>query len=361
MPTKVLFSFLLTAILLLAAAPAQGADDAKLVKLFEAANEILEELHSYVPAPGLAKADCISVLNMGKGGFIFGGTGGGGVLTCRDDEGDWSAPVLLKVGGGTVGAQIGGQRVRLVMVFYNVERSEDLAHATPLFQGSASATAGPSGIGMAVGGNPSIGADIVTVSKSSGLYAGATWEGMAIDPDEKRIEQLYGEQIEVAKLMGMSSSKAPELAKEFMASVDKLGEHKGTGKTRDGAWDDESWGDKVDSSEDTLTAITGADDPEAAMLMIFDAAKEGHYKALKDLCKEGTDNDGDVRKICAIAEAPPDEQSDFQQFFAKGSIVGKAVIKGDGASVNFLFGPKGAKKETMNLIRVDGRWYLASF
>lgn len=103
--------------------------------------------------------------------------------------------------------------------------------------------------------------------------------------------------------------------------------------------------------------------PEAVVAAIFSAAKSGDFSALKTLLPPSGKNDGDVTQVCTVADAEEKEAKSFRSFFQKGKISGKARISSDGskAEVDFLFGPDGTKKETMNLLKENGRWYLGSF
>jgi|GEM_PF-673094 len=103
--------------------------------------------------------------------------------------------------------------------------------------------------------------------------------------------------------------------------------------------------------------------PEGVVSAIFEAAKSGDCAPLKALLPPSGNCDGDVKRICGVAEADPKSQSNFRSFFQKGKVDGKAKISADGkkAQVNFLFGADGTKTETMNLVKEGGKWYLASF
>ncbi len=165
-------------------------------------------------------ARCVSVITAGKGGFIFGGTGGRGFLTCRDKGGSaWSAPVVLDIGGGSAGAQIGGQKLEIVMVFTNIEDIDEVARTTPVFHGTASATAGTKGTGVTAGGNPEAEAGVFTVSQSEGLYAGATGEALVVNPDEEETAKLLGGTHDLNEVLVKRSVPVPDSAKAFVAAV----------------------------------------------------------------------------------------------------------------------------------------------
>lgn len=209
---------LLALLSLLIAAPA-AADVRKEAKKFATGAEVIAALAHQIPTDVWGEARCATVLNIGKGGFIVGGTGGWGVVSCREKGGAWSPPALLKVGGPTVGAQIGGAKVQVLMVFVDVKDIEDVVHATPVFQNTAQATAGNAGAGVSGGGNPGLVGGVMSVSKSSGLYAGATWEGLVIDPDRDAIDRVYGNGTSVENVLVKPTKKAPEEAASFLNAL----------------------------------------------------------------------------------------------------------------------------------------------
>ncbi len=98
--------------------------------------------------------------------------------------------------------------------------------------------------------------------------------------------------------------------------------------------------------------------PENIVKALFYAAKTKNFKILKNLCDPTGKGDGDTKRICKM---PKKMVKDFVLYFKKGKIWGKTLIKKNRAQVPFLFGPKGKKKETMNLVNRKGKWYLSSF
>ncbi len=213
-------SILLLVTLLMLAPGSALAGRKDLGSQLDKATEVLEELGPKVTSGVRKAARCVSVLVIGKGGFIVGGTGGRGFLTCRDKGGsDWSAPVVLDVGGGSAGAQIGGAKVEVVMVFTDVDDIREVATTTPVFQGQASATAGDEGVGVSAGGNPEAEAGVYTISRSEGLYAGATGEALLVNPDEEETAKLLGTSAALEKVLVKREVPVPDRAKEFVAAV----------------------------------------------------------------------------------------------------------------------------------------------
>jgi lipid-binding SYLF domain-containing protein len=180
---------------------------------------VIRSIGDQVPTESRDSARCVSVLNIAKGGFLFGGTGGHGFLTCKRSNGAWTAPVVLKVGGGSVGFQIGGAKVELVMVFSNVGDIEQVARTVPLFSGKVSATAGDKGAGISGGMGVEGGGEVVTVSRSEGLYVGAVGEAMVIDPDAAETAKLLGATHTLRQILVEGRVPVPSKAKGFVEAV----------------------------------------------------------------------------------------------------------------------------------------------
>jgi hypothetical protein len=118
---------------------------------------------------------------------------------------------------------------------------------------------------------------------------------------------------------------------------------------------------KKDSKETTgAAAATDHSDPVKVVEQIFAAASSGSANALPGLCDPAGTGDGDVKRVCGAKPGDP-KWDEFKSYFAKGKVDGAAQIEGDKAAVKFQFGPDGTKQETMNLKKIDGKWYLASF
>jgi hypothetical protein len=101
-------------------------------------------------------------------------------------------------------------------------------------------------------------------------------------------------------------------------------------------------------------------DPGKVVEQIFSAANTGKADALAGLCDPAGTGDGDVKSVCASKPGDPTWER-FARDFKTGKLDGAPAIEGDTAAVTFLFGKDGTRKETMNLTKIDGKWYLASF
>jgi hypothetical protein len=117
------------------------------------------------------------------------------------------------------------------------------------------------------------------------------------------------------------------------------------------------------TTDATTTTVSGPDQstPKGVAEMVFAAAQSGDYSRLKDLCDASLNTDNDAKHICDVTTGDDELKGQFKEHFSKGTVVGEPVIEGDNAKVEIMFGPDGTKKETLNMARKDGKWYLTSF
>ena len=131
------------------------------------------------------------------------------------------------------------------------------------------------------------------------------------------------------------------------------------------ACNNKSEGPTADKDKPTATTevAKGPDQstPKGVAEIIFGAAKSGDYSQLKDLCDAALESDADSKHICDVTTGDDELKANFKEHFSKGTVTGEAVIEGDNAKIDILFGPDGTKKETFNMTKKDGKWYLVSF
>ncbi len=142
---------------------------------------------------GIARhAKCIAVVpGVVKGAFIVGAEYGQGVVTCRTGHG-WSGPVFIRLAGGLFGFQIGGQGTDLVLVATNDKGFQDLLHDKFKIGADASAAAGPVGRNAQASTDISMRAEMLTWSRSRGIFAGIDLSGATVSQNEADTEALYG-------------------------------------------------------------------------------------------------------------------------------------------------------------------------
>ncbi|MDT5157741.1 MAG: YSC84-like protein 1 [Acidobacteriota bacterium] len=145
-----------------------------------------------IPKELLDRAQAVAVFpGMLKAGFVVGGRGGSGVIS-RRVTGGWSAPAYFKMGGASVGLQIGAARTDLILLFMNDDALKGLLEDKLEMGGEASAAAGPVGRTAAASTNLTLDAGILSYSRSKGLFAGLELKGAVINPDNNLNEALYG-------------------------------------------------------------------------------------------------------------------------------------------------------------------------
>ncbi len=179
-----------------AASPAVAQSD-EADRIREAAtvlDEIMAAPDKAIPASVLDKAEAIAVFpSTLKGGFIIGAHRGRGILSVRDRaSGTWSAPAFLTFTGGSFGAQIGGQAIDLVLIVMNRRGLEQLLRNKFEVGAAASVAAGPVGRDAQAATDVQMRAEILSYSRTRGLFAGVSLKGTSIRPDEDANEHFYG-------------------------------------------------------------------------------------------------------------------------------------------------------------------------
>ena len=155
-------------------------------------DEVMGTPDRSIPKELLDKAEAVAVFpGMLKAGFVVGGRGGSGIIS-RRVTGGWSAPAYFKMGGASVGLQIGASKTDLVLLFMNEDALKGLLEDKFEMGGEASAAAGPVGRSASATTNLTLDAGILSYSRSKGLFAGLELKGAVINPDNNLNEALYG-------------------------------------------------------------------------------------------------------------------------------------------------------------------------
>jgi lipid-binding SYLF domain-containing protein len=155
-----------------------------------------------------------------KGGFILGGRHGRGVATCRLANGRWSAPAFFTVSGGSWGAQIGVEDVQLVMMIMNDEGMRHLLSDKFQIGGEVSASAGPIGREASASTGWKLNSEILTYSRSKGLFAGADLGGTQVERDGDSTKAFYGKDL-ANKTVLDGRVAAPAAAHVFLSAVSR--------------------------------------------------------------------------------------------------------------------------------------------
>jgi lipid-binding SYLF domain-containing protein len=215
---KTLFRVVVFAVTLSSMAFASEAASSRLEAAATVLNEIMASPDKAIPSDILGSAKCVAVVpNLLKGGFIVGAAHGRGMATCRTATG-WSAPAPLTTTGGSVGLQIGGQAVDLVMVVMNDRGMQALLTNKFKLGADASVAAGPVGRHTEGATDWKLRAEVLTYSRARGLFAGISFNGAVIKQDEDATGELYGRMIDFKSIL-TGSVQAPQSAQTFLAAI----------------------------------------------------------------------------------------------------------------------------------------------
>jgi lipid-binding SYLF domain-containing protein len=188
---------------------------------------VLRELlvgNSGLPASILDQADCVVIFpSVKKVAVGIGGSYGRGVLICRNGgemNGDWGAPAMYKLDQGSIGVQLGSTATDFVLVVMNKKGAEQVLNGKTKLGANAAAAAGPTGA-QATGYNAaSMHVDVLTYSRSKGLFAGVSLEGATMDSDDEANKALYGKSIGAKDIVEGGQAVVPA-AKPLIDELDK--------------------------------------------------------------------------------------------------------------------------------------------
>lgn len=184
----------------------------KAAKVF---TEIMNTPDKAVPQDLLDKAECVAVFpDVIKAGFIVGGRGGRGLASCRVGN-TWSAPLYFNMGGGSVGLQIGAQATDFVLLVMNKEGVNSLLKSKFTLGGDASVAAGPVGRETGASTDVRLNAQILSYSRSKGLFAGLELKGVAITVDHDDNRDVYGENFSAREILQENKVTAPPAVRAF--------------------------------------------------------------------------------------------------------------------------------------------------
>ena len=205
------------------AAFAAEEDENKAADRLKAAANVLDEIQgtpdSGIPEEVLGSAECVAVVpSMLKGGFVFGARYGKGAASCRTPKG-WSAPVFFSIQGGSFGLQIGGQAVDLVMLIMNQQGMNNLLSSKFKLGADASVAAGPVGRHAAADTDWKMRAEVLSYSRTRGIFAGLELNGAVIKQDRDSTREFYGRVKPVRATL--ESTDAPPAAYPFLLTLSK--------------------------------------------------------------------------------------------------------------------------------------------
>ena len=178
-----------------------------------------------IPQELLDKAECVIVIpSMLKVAVGLGGNYGRGARVCRTGpafEGSWGAPAMDAIAGGSVGLQLGAQATDLVLLVMNRRGVEALLGSKVKLGGSASAAAGPKGRDVSAATDATMRAEILSYSRTRGLFAGVSLDGASLRPDNDASEQVYGRRITARTIVNATNLSVPAAGRRFVDALEK--------------------------------------------------------------------------------------------------------------------------------------------
>ena len=227
---------ILVAALAIAPLMAEGSKQAnRLNQATMVMSEIMATPDKAIPRDLLNKAHCIVVVPDEKSAaFLVGAKFGTGYLSCRKKSGmGWSAPATIRIEGGSVGFQIGGKETDVVMLVMNAGGEKKLLESKFTLGGDASVAAGPVGRSSSAQTDAQMHAEILSWSRTQGLFAGVSLEGATLRPDLADNANLYGRRLDSRQIV-TTKTKMPKAAARFVAELNRDSDHEHTNATGGG-------------------------------------------------------------------------------------------------------------------------------
>ena len=185
--------------------------------------EIMSAPDQAIPQDLLDRAYCIAVFpSVKKGGFVFGGQYGKGLISCRRQAGSWGAPAYFTIGGGSFGLQIGGQAVDLVLLIMNRSGVEGLLEDKFEIGAGAAASAGPVGRNTHASTDILLKSQILSYSRSRGLFAGLELKGAMIMPDKDSNKDIYEQELSAREIIVDGKARTPSTILVFPQTLRKF-------------------------------------------------------------------------------------------------------------------------------------------
>src|ERR1039457_1259699 len=199
------------------------AGESQLLKATNVVNEVMGTPDKGIPHELLDKAVCVGIIPSEiKFALGFGGTYGRGVLVCRrGGNGHWDAPSMFTMGGASVGFQIGGKATDVVFLVMNPEGMKKLVQDSVKLGAEMSAAAGPVGRSADGATDLQLHAEILSYSRSRGLFAGASLNGAVYKQDRDDNQKLYGRRVTAKEILIDGTVPSPQSARRFDGTLAK--------------------------------------------------------------------------------------------------------------------------------------------
>ena len=197
-------------------------------KRLENSGVVLEEVMNTpenIPQQVLEKAECVIVFpSVLKAAFVFGGSYGRGAMVCRTGpgfKGPWGAPSMYALEGGSVGFQIGGQATDLILLVMNNRGASSILSSKVKLGADASVAAGPKGRDASADTDAYLRAEILSYSRSRGVFAGVSLEGSTLRPDNDANEAIYHHKITASEIVLGKNVAVPASGRHLVQVLQK--------------------------------------------------------------------------------------------------------------------------------------------
>ena len=225
MARRILHGMLVLSVLSLVAIPirilAQSDEAQRVQDSITVFNEIMGAPDKAIPNSVLSKTEGVAVFpGTIKGGFVIGAQHGRGILSARSTTG-WSAPAFMSINGGSIGAQIGAQAVDVVLVVISKKGLQNLVNNEFKIGADAGVAAGPVGRDASASTDVSLRAEILSYSRSRGLFAGVNLNGASISSDDDANKRFYGKALKAADVLfnGLAGPTVPAAVKDWQSML----------------------------------------------------------------------------------------------------------------------------------------------
>jgi lipid-binding SYLF domain-containing protein len=206
-------------------AVAQDKEEDRVENAGKVMKEILDAPDS-IPQDILDKAKCVVILpSVLKFAIGIGGSYGRGVMTCRSGStfhGPWGPPTMMALEGGSVGLQLGGNATDFVLLLMSSRSASSILSSKVKLGADASAAAGPVGRAASAETDVALRAEILSYSRSRGLFAGISLEGSTLRPDNDANKKLYGKEVSAKDIVFKHAVPVPPSAKTLLATLQKV-------------------------------------------------------------------------------------------------------------------------------------------
>jgi lipid-binding SYLF domain-containing protein len=220
---RVLIAVLLVTFSGAATAAGQSKESERLAKSAEVLNEVMGTPEKGIPQDLLNKAVCVGVIPSEKKLALgIGGSYGAGAIVCRrGGNGPWGGPSMFQVGGANIGFQLGGQATDFVLLVMNSNGAQKLLQSKTKLGADASVAGGPVGRTSEAATDLQLHTEILTYSRSRGLFAGLSLEGQIVKQDHDGNARIYGHKVDPKDILFNGTVEVPAAARPLVAALTK--------------------------------------------------------------------------------------------------------------------------------------------